>query len=483
MSVTYQNLPQNSPQDPFAGLGRLHDEIESRIQLRQEILRNIKQGKTQKEEGVSRTESGEAAGEESLIEEGFRQAQLKESELFDDHALSLAILQRQLNLLNETVSLVNQKQEKIKEAENALANIEEKNVAIDQALGIDCLQQADVALLDLNIETLGKLLTKFKKIYPAVAAVEETSVQPAAREGMDALHSEPYSGASSRATIVDARLPTSDQPTASMGSGSSEPREKGLHDWYRELHKDHKWLNNLPKYSAYEWDELEKYKQSLVENSTGFDFPQREFLRKLSKEHPNSRLLSRYRWLGTAYRKESPRTTGYVDLQPPIHELIKLFNEKASTETLERQLDFINRQIKNALRDPTMPDVMKQLASIFLTPFINIWTELIHDSKQLQKTLSTLKERVDHINSERELTAYVKRLAKLIEDANDMAFHLYARDCKDILSALEKRHRNYLNNKRSAYIQGLLNKTKIKQTQGKQRFEQVWLSDQPISPF
>lgn len=439
MSISYQN--------PFVGLEDLRNKIENRIQLRQEILQNISQG------SIS-------------VEEGFQQAESAEIELLDDPDLSTAILQGQLNLLNKTVALVDQKQAEIEDAERALASIQEKNTAIDQLLGTDCLQKADVALLDLNIETLGKLLTKFKEIYPPVPTSAETSIQPAYPKEMDTFHSEQQS------TIDSTELQPSDQPVANIVSNLPEPREKILHDWYRELQADHEWLNIIAGYESSDWSNLQRCRQNLVQGRTEQFDDQGQFLERLDAQHPNSRLMSSYRLLDINCRKEPLKLAEHnTNVQFYINELIKSFNRKATVEELESKLNLVETQMKDVLEKLITPDVM----NILLTSFINNWTKLIYDSKQLQKTIDAEKEFVSNIAAKKNLRLGVKRIRNLIDASNDMILHLYLKDCEDLLGELKHKGANYYENQKYAdYIQGLSKKATVKSEQGKERFDRVW---------
>ncbi len=398
-------------QDPFADLQELRDKLEKRIQQRKEIWQIINQGE---------------------VSEGIQQANAENIKLLNEPKLSLKLLEEQKNALDEMTRFVEQKQEQIKEARKALdnINIEEKKAALTQALGMDYLQQADVALFELNIETLGSLISKLNSL---------------------------------------------------------NLQDEALQDWETTLQDDWRWLSAVkPTYSnpyppssweraTSEWEQLQSCMHSLIKEKKNLNNDQWQFLRQLNQRYPDSRLLAKYKWL--AYHPKTAVDTKQTDdLQTSIRKLAEMFSKQTAVDNIEKQLDSISTQIKNTALNQTNPSATNQLTDVFLTMFLNLWADLIHDSQKIQKDLEELKGLVDRINSDQNLTLCVRQIGRLVENTNDIAFFPQADTCIDILGKIGNKNATYPNTERFKYIQGLREKAEDKQEQGKKRFERIWLT-------
>lgn len=398
------------PNNPFADLGQLRSELNARIQRRSEILQNINQG-------------------ESTVVDGLQQASAGNIELFGAE-LPLKMLQEQRDALDTMLAHVKEKQDEIEIAKTDLnsIDIEAKKAAINETVGMGYLQQADVALAELNIDKLDTLLVNFDQL-----------------------------------TLEDATLLV----------------------WRNELQADQHLLSTLKNDNLYttaartsKWKDLQSCMESLVRDRVGLDNDQWRFLNELSKEHPDSRLLSKYKWLNAAYpKKDTKQTIEIPDLQTNIEKLVHLFETNASTETLEQQLGKITRQIKIAASNES---TMSQLVNIFVMPFTNGWMELIHNSEQFRNTLTDLEDIVKSIRSQNDLIKHVKRVDKLIMEEDEMAFYLHTQKYMELLDKLRQKASSSYPKRQGIlkHIRAMEEKAKKKQQQGERQFNQLSLTKQ-----
>jgi hypothetical protein len=393
--------------NPFVELDNLRNKLETRIRRREEILEIVNQGN---------------------VAAGIQQAESERITLLDGQELSLRILQDQKRTLDDL-------QAQMKMARSAFdnINIEEKQVIINRALGMDYLQQADVALFELDMPKLNSLIVELDNL----------------------------------------NLP-----------------DTTLQNWKNELQADEHWLIRLKDtasgFSAMvseplssDWNNLHSCTQSLFRERTKLNDNMWQFLDRLSRDNPDSRLLAKCKWLDTTYRTGTLDSANKFNIQPDIDRLVNMFRETKPVKDIEEQLDAINNRIKGALADQAF-NAVKPFVNIFLTSFTNHWLVLIHESQQTGETLGELSRNSESIISEKDLRKYINRLEQLIEDTDDAAFYLHAGGYKDLLERLGKKNSDYPNNERYSHVQGLIKRATIKEERGKRRFEQVWLLEQEV---